>query len=101
MVGFERSPSARWLLLTACSHCCAQDLLYSQRNYAALATTIHALAAADATVLFSYPVRHGEEHLFVERLAPAFELVSPSEPADAGSGELRLIELVANIKNDT
>ncbi len=46
------------------------DLLYykPEQTYEALATTIRALAAADAAVVLSYRVRHGEEHTFVDAL---------------------------------
>ena len=41
----------------------ASDVLYSPREYDALAATVHALASADALVLLAYPIRHGEVQL--------------------------------------
>lgn len=51
------------------------DVLYSPRMYEALATSILALAAPNALLVLSYPLRHGDEHTFYARLAPAFERV--------------------------
>lgn len=72
----------------------ASDVLYSPRMYDALAATIHALAAADAAVIFSYPERHGDELTFVERLSPAFERISrDADASESHANELRIIEL--------
>ena len=47
----------------------ASDLLYYPPDtYGALAETIRAVAAAHASVVLSYRVRHGHEHTFVDLL---------------------------------
>lgn len=57
---------------------CASDVLYyPQSTYAALATTIRALAADDAAVVLSYRVRHGLEHTFIDRLLYAEGAADP------------------------
>lgn len=74
----------------------ASDVLYAPRMYEALQKTIHALAAQEASVVLSFPVRHGEEHTFADRLAPAFELVRREDdapPSTAAKASLRIIEL--------
>jgi len=75
----------------------ASDCLYSPRNYDALEATILSLAAADAVVVLSYPVRHGEEHTFIERLLPAFECSSSLAEEEASGSDtekaLRVTEL--------
>lgn len=73
----------------------ASDVLYAPREYDALAATVHALAAKDALVLIAFPVRHGDEPSFVERLAPAFERVSEYtvEGTTSERVELRIVEL--------
>ena len=75
----------------------ASDVLYSPRMYDGLETTIRTLAAADAVVVLSYPVRHGDEHTFMERLRPEFECssrepTSEDEPS-ATESALRVVEL--------
>ena len=72
----------------------ASDVLYAPREYAALARSVHALAADGATVLLAYPERHGEEAGFVQRLTPAFERVR-EERMGEGSDRvpLQLVEL--------
>ena len=68
------------------------DVLYSPRMYGALRHTIHTLAAPNAaTLVFAFPVRHGDEHGFVQGLAPAFELVRAVEDEER---RLRIVELV-------
>ena len=75
----------------------ASDVMYSPRMYDGLETTIRTLAAADAVVVLSYPVRHGDEHTFMERLRPEFECssrepTSEDEPS-ATESALRVVEL--------
>jgi predicted nicotinamide N-methyase len=74
------------------------DLLYSPRNYDALEVTIRALAAANVTIVLSFPIRHGEEESFIERLAEGegLELIERDEPTDAAppAGQtIRIVEL--------
>ena len=80
----------------------ASDVLYSPRMYAALATTINALAARDSIIVLSYPERHGEEDTFIDQwLAPAFERthrhreleVDGSDLGAAEQSSLRVVEM--------
>ena len=72
-----RAISTRWP--TGFETIVASDCLYSPRSYDALEATILGLAAADCHVVLSYPVRNGEEEAFVERMAPALEVVSSQQ----------------------
>ena len=76
----------------------ASDVLYSPRMYDGLEATIRALAAPDAVVVLSYPVRHGDEYTFMERLRPEFECFGREVPTGASASPesesaMRLVEL--------
>ena len=74
----------------------ASDCLYSPRMYDALFTTIATLAAAeDAAIVLAYPMRHGDEAAFIERLRrdAGFELVDSRAVDGDGDEALRVAEL--------
>jgi predicted nicotinamide N-methyase len=64
------------------------DVLYyrPEETYGALAMTVRALAAADASVLLSYKVRHGREHMFIDMLMSG---ISTPEQEPESNPEMR------------
>ena len=72
------------------------DTLYyrPEDTYDDLATTIRTLASADATVVLSYMVRHGEEHLFAELLASGGAIANSSESLQGDAVERPQFDIV-------